>query len=531
MTEPKRPIPVKFCGNGSVEAYSCLTPTELKVRAQIAVPPSRVIPVLLVPGIMGSNLRKIKDHKIKVWNPPNGGGGNASAAFSGTFSGAANRQRIFIPGDAEVDDSGLIEMPENIPWLDAAHARTDRGWGTVHWASYGELLVYLETHLNHIYVSRELQSEWAQMNSQQDKARWGAQMRDKFAPVIEEELKRLPRALYPVYAVGYNWLQSNNDSAAKLKTRIDQIIAHWKQGRACEQVLLVTHSMGGLVARRCAQLVPDKVLGVVHGVLPALGAAATYKRMRAGFEDAAAVVLGWNEAEATATMASAPGPLELLPQARYNGGKPWLYVQAQETYGGMFHEEKLPLKDPYAEIYQKDAKTCWYGLVNSDLIDPAKLYTNPKRTPWMVYLDTLKIARKFHTDLGTYYHAHTYAYYGADQGHRAWGDVRWHTTDLTSQESPYVMSGEHPESNGTGKITTRVKGKKVSFTMTSQDAFGDGTVPADASGNDPTEQGVLQCFRLTGFDHQFAYNNPQVRLTTLYSLVKLAQNSPLIMKA
>ncbi|MFX5747526.1 hypothetical protein ABTE19_21620, partial [Acinetobacter baumannii] len=77
--------------------------------------------------------------------------------------------------------------------------------------------------------------------------------------------------------------------------------------------------MGGLVARACAQLpeMAERILGVVHGVMPALGAPATYKRIRAGFEGAGQVVLGRNAAECTAVMANAPGPLELLPTAQY----------------------------------------------------------------------------------------------------------------------------------------------------------------------------------------------------------------------
>ncbi|MGL1409641.1 hypothetical protein ACSTIX_24320, partial [Vibrio parahaemolyticus] len=91
--------------------------------------------------------------------------------------------------------------------------------------------------------------------------------------------------------------------------------------------------MGGLVARACAQLpeMAERILGVVHGVMPALGAPATYKRIRAGFEGAGQVVLGRNAAECTAVMANAPGPLELLPTAQYKtwsnrGERHWLRV-------------------------------------------------------------------------------------------------------------------------------------------------------------------------------------------------------------
>jgi alpha-beta hydrolase superfamily lysophospholipase len=50
------------------------------------------------------------------------------------------------------------------------------------------------------------------------------------------------------------------------------------QGFQCEKVIVVTHSMGGLVARALIHpkmgSLKDKVLGIVHGVMPAIGAGA-----------------------------------------------------------------------------------------------------------------------------------------------------------------------------------------------------------------------------------------------------------------
>jgi hypothetical protein len=44
--------------------------------------------------------------------------------------------------------------------------------------------------------------------------------------------------LFPVHAVGYNWLQSNVDSAKALAERIDKIINDYKaSGRKCEKVI------------------------------------------------------------------------------------------------------------------------------------------------------------------------------------------------------------------------------------------------------------------------------------------------------
>src|ERR1700709_2729015 len=53
---------------------------------------------------------------------------------------------------------------------------------------------------------------------------------------------------FPVHAVGYNWLQSNDESAQYLADKIDAFMNYYRgRGYQCEKVILVTHSMGGLV--------------------------------------------------------------------------------------------------------------------------------------------------------------------------------------------------------------------------------------------------------------------------------------------
>jgi hypothetical protein len=112
--------------------------------------------------------------------------------------------------------------------------------------------------------------------------RWGVR---SVAPLTEAELEKYAEYQYPIYACGYNWLESCGESAKRLERRIENIIAWWKTRKhECNQVILVTHSMGGLVARACAKRIPDKVLGVIHGVMPALGAPLAYRRLACGTE-------------------------------------------------------------------------------------------------------------------------------------------------------------------------------------------------------------------------------------------------------
>src|SRR5207253_1908036 len=138
-----------------------------------------------------------------------------------------------------------------------------------------------------------------------------------------------------------------------------------------ERVIVVTHSMGGMVSRALTEIHRcDKVLGVSHGVQPATGAPATYKRMRSGFESVEQVLLGRNAADVVAILSQAPGGLELLPTADYNDGKPWLRVRDKRTGEDLM--PPLPKnRDPYDEIYLSPE---WHGLVpdsNLGLLDPA----------------------------------------------------------------------------------------------------------------------------------------------------------------
>ncbi len=61
--------------------------------------------------------------------------------------------------------------------------------------------------------------------------------------------------------------------------------------------------MGGLVSRSLTEIHQcDKLMGVSHGVQPATGAPATYKRMRSGFEGAEQLFLGRNAADVVAIL-------------------------------------------------------------------------------------------------------------------------------------------------------------------------------------------------------------------------------------
>ena len=104
--------------------------------------------------------------------------------------------------------------------------------------------------------------------------------------------------------------------------------------------------MGGLVARACAKRIPDKIAGVIHGVMPALGAPVAYRRIASGTETSSpsngpvenltasrlAKILGETPQKTTPVLATSPGALQLLPNHLYP--QPWLHVRVVKSVGG-----------------------------------------------------------------------------------------------------------------------------------------------------------------------------------------------------
>jgi PGAP1-like protein. len=225
---------------------------------------------------------------------------------------------------------------------------------------------------------------------------------------------------FPVHAMGYNWLGSNVQSAGMLQARIEKIVKDYKnKGMKCHKVILVTHSMGGLVARYYSECMggSQNVYGIVHGVMPSTGAAATYTRMKRGTENPESSiegfitshVLGRNAAEMTAICSQSPGPLELLPAPDY--GSSWLSVSGRNG-----EKIYLPGNDPYTNLYLK--RNEWWKLIDENLLDPYNVTMNKERieSDWLIYKLLIKDIQKLHANLSGKYHSLTYSFYGKVKG-------------------------------------------------------------------------------------------------------------------
>jgi hypothetical protein len=558
MSEPTRPLrQPTVAPDGTLVAHSVATPRALTTRGLVTVGSRKVIPVIFVPGIMGSNLRASgnpappKETDIKpgepVWHAPNGTASAMGAVGKWTNREPALRQKILRAKTCEVDPNGELAVPDSTRGADetgglaylSKEEMRQRGWGEVHAGSYAKLLMELESHLNTTFRmeapnKRRLTNHWKRVVDC-DRSKWGVRSLD---PLNDAELEHYAAFQYPVYAVGYNWLASCSKSATRLQQRIEEIIAFWVQRQhACSQVILITHSMGGLVARACAKRIPDKIAGVIHGAMPALGAPVAYRRIACGVEpsspgsvdgngvEAAAfsLMLGRTTMETTAVMATSPGVLELLPNHMYP--RPWLHLRTVSTLGGKktWHDwVNLPKASPY-DMYRDT--TSWFRLIDPSLADPAEMYK--KKGVVTAITEAIDEAEHFHVqELGTYYHPNTYAFYGADPTRRTFGRISWVADDKPA--SGRVALSAAAISRGKSKLRVPdggrgidIDGCMLTFVPDAQDAAGDGTVP-EASGL--CTGGILRrLFATRGYSHQKSYDPDYMVLLTQHLVVKIVQ--------
>ncbi|MGV3346141.1 esterase/lipase family protein [Enterobacteriaceae bacterium LUAb1] len=509
---------------GNAHYDLCSQPKGSALIQQCVVYPERVIPIVFIPGVMGSNLKSNSEDSEKVWNLD-----SVAGIFIDWFSaGADTRKKKLDPSKTEVDDSGKVDEKAETFLL---KTRQQRGWGSVAYTSYAPFLSWLQDELNDFEASAQ---------GERGKLLTSTQAMDAGELSLQQaEIDLTYRYIYPVFAIGYNWLQSNADSASALATKIDKEIIQFYQGkgRKCEKVILITHSMGGLVARHYTQNLKGetKVLGVVHGVMPALGAAATYRRMKAGTEYqqwslegwVASQVLGGNAKAMTAVLSQSPGPLQLLPGRDY--GMQWLKLLDGKT---VYY---YPKEDPYDEIYLQRDK--WWGLCEEQFINPGNRMTQKERDQnWADFANIIdKKVMLFIEGLSGKYHANTYAFYSAEQAFLSYGDIIWQSK--TSVIDQWINQGRsrRPEEgralNKTEKSTCRsvstplngkgwAQGIYQTWTLQPPQEAGDGTVP-QRSGRIAGH--YLQARYPVAVQHEPAYQNAQAQQFTLRALVKIIQ--------
>lgn len=549
-------------------AHGFVTPKQDRIPQVHSIPPRRVLPIIFLPGIMGTNLRMSAARQTEMgktnniaWRPD-----NTKECLALVNATPAARQNQLDPRHTEVDEYDPVRNPtgdrketadkrnedvevdfkykldvsvnspllENDPYgsnprkLKEQKAR-ERGWGEVFFGSYRDLLEMCEQRLNTAFYGGKLDSWWDQIIGVAPRE-WQAHPQPPLQPLDENTLRNAVKGCwFPVHAIGYNWLRSNRSSGEQVAKRITALMKRYEtQGFQCEKVILVTHSMGGLVARAVIHpemgKLMDKVLGVVHGVMPATGAGAAYKRMRCGFEDSmfdpAPKVLGNYGNEVTAVLGNAQGGLELLPSRAY--GNDWL----QATHKGATLKSLPKNGDPYEEIYKVQGK--WYGLLRPTWINPAERRTSGFENTCLL----LDRAKKFHDQISSTYHDQSYAHYGADPNRSAWHRVVWalddkaHVLDVEGlriasddkQGVLHVIDPRHPSPPGE-------PGPQFAARMQSPLDPGDQTVPLHSAEHQLRSGKFKGIFRQGGYEHQNSYKDESALLCTLYCLVQVAKTT------
>lgn len=562
--ETTRLIPATRGPGGTITGHTITSPVDNKVRGAMIIPPPDVIPIIFVPGIMGSNLRATRKISGKALNIEARGSVwrvDSGASFANVWRKRtpAQRQLLINYQILEPDPDGLIELrseeKEPLPTGRAHFGQSEddkkieanrlngilqykreRGWGTVAWAFYGDFLNWLERSLQGIAIDAGNQQPNPSLQSLfgllAGHAPEGATSTLK--PLTETMIKQLLKFHLPVHAFGYNWAASNLDSGAKLAQYIADTIHGYdgQRGQRCSKVLLVTHSMGGLVARAAVKAsgAESQVLGVIHGVMPTHGAAAMYKRFAVGFgrEGNGPIAYLTNEAlgktakETSPILAFNPGPLELAPNKLYNDGKPWLFIR---DVNGNTLESQPVTGNPYNDIYRND--TAWWRPAHAERMNPADRKGSTAYF-WGQYLYSVGVAESYHSQLDeSGFHENTIALYSADSNFGSWGILDWKVinTEMYKEGTPV---------NGAANqwIVTRQEGDGMTLmrddlnnTLSAAIEYGrdagDGTVPAIASAAGVDHHASIVCRHEPGYEHSASYNDRRVRNGVLDGLVRM----------
>lgn len=494
-----------FCDQGLLVHKFSTTPIKDTKRVDVQVVTDKAIPIIFLPGILGSPLYAengngsvMGKNNVWAWYPDftmtwmaglpffwKDGFGSLSASDRKTLLNPMETHAL-SPYEQQIE-SDLVSrikrslrshflyfFPTSEPLFSIQEALR-RGWGTVAWnTAYGVVLPYLERVLRYLTYAQSAEDAQQVEDIQKMLGQVNTYFRDAGLDtgMLNQYLKTAQAYHYPVFAIGYNWLQSNNDSADHAFIRIQEIVDYVRAprrgrpdsgnvedipkgpdglglGLRCDDgVILVTHSMGGLVARSLSQRHGEElagmgisIRGIVHGVQPCNGSATLYYRLRAGWEGGIAGKIIANTGPLLAPLlGSAPGGMELAPNQYY--GANWLRVHDQTTGNLLFRlpQKKGELCDPYGDIYlEKDA---WWRLTEPELIAPGMVHRENGdellQEEWKKYGDVVETAQNFHANLNGYFHPNSYVHYGGSPEVKSWANVHWHLAPLGS---PYGLTG------------------------------------------------------------------------------------------
>ena len=448
------------------------------------------------------------------------------------FAGPAERKALLSndDGDNAFDrndallsiDPGTDDYFKTYTSVPAAQVtfKRDRGWGEVLWDSYGGILRHLES------KGPELKKDY-------------------------------PGLQFPVFAIGYNWMLSNEAAGEVIKTKIAEFKAQLMQqdptlNDGNIKVIMITHSMGGYAGRAATQLagIESDIEAVIHGAMPTHGSPSLYQQFRAGQSDIKVkFVLGQNAATITAVAGFSQGGLELLPNQLYttaDNDPEWLFYNPDNGEG---HNTDLNIGygSNIFNFYQQF--NYWYSMVQPELLAPEmginKLTLDDLGGYTEAYIKRIKECESFHGQLAAKFHHSTSALYSTNKHTKAFDKCVWQGKAIPDGEVNTWLT--HKDENhsrffgdGTVKLmgraeeqaqSQRIKGWQASmryshpgsslppkptttaFTLQEESAPGDGTVQEGAGNN------LSIAINTIGIDateeHQGFFNDDLVRKNTL----------------
>jgi hypothetical protein len=578
-----------------------MTETPDTVRHDITVPPGKVVPVIFLPGVMGSNLRMTKQRQEKLERPDNRAWrpddlldkSGKAAIVTGTGMGGwlknatpKERQLIFDPNETEVEyyhytenkgrfdpegeetlaaDARHQNIPDDleaIPPLisnraspagkrngrgtEATKKETPaqiarwRGWSEVLFAgAYGDMLKTAEKHLNNMLIKGKINPIWRDVCA--DPKSFGAA---GGVALTEADIRKIAPCWYPVHAMGYNFMVSNAETAVVLAERIRGLVKGYQsRGFRCNEVIIVTHSMGGLVGR--ALLHPDygnmlndksvKVLGMYHNVMPTMGAACAYKRMRFGFKEdwgyvasLEASILAIDGKHATAILANTPAPLELLPSVAY--GQDWLKVVdvSGKTLwswprGNLTALDSIYLQPPSA----------WWRMINPKWINPANI-SKEKGGGLARVTERLRNAIRFVNSIEhTFHPTNCYASFCASPEQRSYGEVVFKAAETWT---PFTKKSGVPlpppetwqllTDDAKGMLKVQAGDQVLALYLQKPNAAGDQTVPSERSACKIKGTLFMHGEKAgPGYEHQASYSDSQVLTSMIYAISQIAKTA------
>lgn len=448
------------------------------------------------------------------------------------FAGPVKRKQLLVNDETGDEGKPIFDRKDDLLDIDEGsddyfriytavppsqvEEKRHKGWGEVHWDSYGPFLKHLENK--------------------------------------GQTLSRLyPGLRFPVFAVGYNWMLSNEVAGERLAERLvefrQQVVDEDERGIGPADVkfLVISHSMGGYASRAGFAMsgLEGEVEAVIHGAMPTHGSPATYKKFRAGESGVPAkFILGKNAADVTAILGFCQGGLELLPNQLYrtvDNEPEWLYLKTGEQDPEVVD---IGSGDGVFDFYSRF--DVWYRMIQPELLAPE---IESEATVGGSY-DRHKLAMKvrlgetstFHRALAAKFHNTTTLVYSNNENDLSFDRCEWtgdEVPDGSRDEWEVYRHENHALFFGDGTVNLYGPEEKqrhdaafeewrqqvpyeyrppppprantVDYKLRPESAPGDGTVHAGA-GDHPQASGGLKRLPLPATEgHQTFFNCSDVR--------------------